>query len=78
MNLSLEKKPVWMSQKFKVSQMTHGWQPDLGGCLVIQCANNDHKLEIWYSPNGETGIDRGWVEISSAVNENGKNEVGND
>lgn len=73
--MSVQGKPVWLSQRFKVSQMTHGWQPDLGGCLVIQCANQDHKLEIWYSPNGETASDYGWVEISSAVNENGEKEA---
>jgi hypothetical protein len=74
----MREKPVWMSQKFKVSQMTDGYRPRLGGCLVIQCANEDHKLEIWYSPNGETGADRGWVEISAAVNESGKKEVSDD
>ena len=73
--MSAQNKPVWMSQRFKVSQMTHGWQGVLGGCLVIQCANEDQKLEIWYSPNGETGSDCGWVEISSAVNENGAKKV---
>ena len=73
--MSAQDKPVWLSQRFKVSQLTHGWQPDVGGCLVIQCANEDHQLEIWYSPNGETGNDYGWVEISSAVNENGEKEV---
>ena len=73
--MSVQDKPVWLSQKFKVSQMTHGWRGDLGGCLVIQCANEDHKLEIWYSPNGETGNNHGWVEINAAVNENGKKEV---
>lgn len=73
--MSIREKPVWLSQKFKVSNFTQGWQPDLGGCLVIQCANEDHKLEVWYSPNGETGSDYGWVEINSAVNEKGIKEV---
>lgn len=73
--MSIQNKPVWLSKKFKVSQVSNGWQPDLGGCLVIQCANEDHKLEIWYSPNGETPNDYGWVEIEAAVNENGEKEV---
>jgi len=73
--MNIEDKPVWLSQRFKVSQLTHGWQPDVGGCLVIQCANEDHQIEIWYSPNGETGNDYGWIEVSSAVIENGEKEV---
>jgi hypothetical protein len=37
--------------------------------LVIECANQDIKLEIWYSPNGDTPEARGWVEIEAAVPE---------
>jgi hypothetical protein len=60
-------KPIGMVQKFKVSEVTSGWMGGLGGCLVIQCQNEEHRLTIWYNPNGDTSTDKGWLVVESGV-----------
>lgn len=63
--LAQKEKDPWFTQKFVVKNVQPGYTPELGGCLVIQCENGDHELEVWYSPQGKTGNDNGRVHIES-------------
>ena len=57
------------TQKFTVTNVSSGWTPELGGCLVIQCQNAEHELEVWYSPQGKTANDSGYIHICSRNSE---------